>query len=336
MKATTSDIAAPENSLSADSQRQAFKRMLLIRRFEEAAEEAYMRGSIHGTMHLSIGQEASAVGACFDLNRDDYITSTHRGHGHCIAKGADISKMFAEFFGRETGYCRGRGGSMHIADVESGNLGANGIVGGGIPIATGAALAIRQARRNNVVMCFFGDGAVNEGAFHEALNMAGLWRLPVVFVCENNKYGMSVSTERSMAVPHVAERSAAYGMPGFRADGNDFFAVYKVAAAAIARARHGDGPSLIELETYRIRGHSRSDRNRYRTKEEIESWRALDPIIRLENTMLSGGVLNAAEIKLVREEVEAEIAAAIAFAEASPAPEPSEVTRNVYADWTAK
>ena len=180
--------------------KEALRRMYLIRRFEEGAEEAYMRGLIHGTMHLSIGQEASAVGSTMALRKTDYITSTHRGHGHCIGKGADPKLMFAEFFGKEEGYCRGRGGSMHIADVESGNLGANGIVAGGIPIAVGAALAIKKQKRDDVALCFFGDGATNEGAFHEALNMASIWKLPVLFVCENNKYGMSVSTERSMAV----------------------------------------------------------------------------------------------------------------------------------------
>ena len=188
--------------------KEALRRMCLIRRFEEGAEEAYMRGLIHGTMHLSIGQEASAVGSTMALRKTDYITSTHRGHGHCIGKGADPKLMFAEFFGKEEGYCRGRGGSMHIADVESGNLGANGIVAGGIPIAVGAALAIKKQKRDDVALCFFGDGATNEGAFHEALNMASIWKLPVIFVCENNKYGMSVSTERSMAVANVADRAS--------------------------------------------------------------------------------------------------------------------------------
>ncbi|MEC8174830.1 MAG: thiamine pyrophosphate-dependent dehydrogenase E1 component subunit alpha, partial [Pseudomonadota bacterium] len=188
---------------------EAFQRMYLIRRFEERAEECYMRGLIHGTMHLSIGQEASAVGACMSLTEDDKITSTHRGHGHCVAKGAEVSRMFAEFFGKETGYCRGRGGSMHIADVEKGNLGANGIVGGGIPIAVGAALAAKRLGTQAVTVCFFGDGANNEGAFHEALNIASVWKLPVVFVCENNKYGMSTSTERSTAVKQIATRAIA-------------------------------------------------------------------------------------------------------------------------------
>ncbi|MGL6181356.1 MAG: thiamine pyrophosphate-dependent dehydrogenase E1 component subunit alpha, partial [Aestuariivirga sp.] len=252
----------------ADALKQALKRMYLIRRFEEGAEEAYMRGLIHGTMHLSIGQEASAVGATMALRPSDFITSTHRGHGHCIGKGADPKLMFAEFFGKEEGYCRGRGGSMHIADVASGNLGANGIVGGGIPIAVGAALSLKKQKRDNVVICFFGDGATNEGAFHEALNMAAIWKLPVIFVCENNKYGMSVSTERSMAVPNVADRASAYGIKGVIVDGNAVADVAEAVLSAAADARASKGPTLIECKTYRTRGHSRSDRNRYRTKEE--------------------------------------------------------------------
>ncbi|MFN4169452.1 MAG: thiamine pyrophosphate-dependent dehydrogenase E1 component subunit alpha, partial [Pannonibacter phragmitetus] len=193
---------------------EALRKMMLIRKFEEGAEDSYMRGLIHGTMHLSIGQEASAVGSSMSLTDEDKITSNHRGHGHCVAKGADLGRMFAEFFGKETGYCRGRGGSMHIADVAKGNLGANGIVGGGLPIAVGAALAAKRLGTGAVTVCFFGDGANNEGAFHEALNMAAVWKLPVVFVCENNKYGMSTSVERSTAVKHISERAAAYSMPG--------------------------------------------------------------------------------------------------------------------------
>ena len=271
--------------LSAESLRLALRKMHLIRRFEESAEDAYMRGLVHGTMHLSIGQEASAVGICTALEPTDYITSTHRGHGHCIAKGAKVARMLAEFFGKEDGYCRGRGGSMHIADVATGNLGANGIVGGGIPIAVGVALSMKKQRRPCVVVSFFGDGANNEGAFHEALNMASIWKLPVVFVCENNGYGMSTSTERSTAVKDVAERARAYSMPGVIVDGNDFAQVAQAAFDAVERARRGDGPSLIESKTYRIRGHSRSDRNRYRTKEEIDAWLARDPILAFEREL---------------------------------------------------
>jgi pyruvate dehydrogenase E1 component alpha subunit len=310
----------------------ALRQMLLIRRFEESAEEAYMRGQIHGTMHLSIGQEASAVGVCLALRDGDYITSTHRGHGHCIAKGADPKLMFAEFFGKETGYCRGRGGSMHIADVESGNLGANGIVGGGLPIAVGAALTIRQRKSKEVAVCFFGDGASNEGAFHEALNMAALWHLPVIFVCENNKYGMSTSTERSMSVANVADRASAYGMPGVIVDGNSVAEVNEAALVAVERARAGEGPTLIECKTYRIRGHSRSDRNRYRTKEEIESWQARDPIALFEAELRKRGRMDDAAIATIRDEVEREIAAGLEFAVASPTPTTADLTRYVYAE----
>lgn len=312
--------------------RDALRRMRLVRAFEEAAEEAYMRGQIHGTMHLSIGQEASAVGACLPLTDADYITSTHRGHGHCIAKGADVGRMFAEFFGRIDGYCRGRGGSMHIADVSRGNLGANGIVGGGLPIAVGAALSIRRLGRRDVAMCFFGDGANNEGAFHEALNIASVWRLPVVFVCENNKYGMSTATERSTAVANVADRACAYAMPGVTVDGNDLRAVAEASFAAVARARAGEGPTLIENVTYRWRGHSRSDRNRYRGKEEIEAWMARDPIARFEGELLALGLLDAADAEAIRAEVAAEIAAGLAFAQASPAPPVANLTRYVTSE----
>jgi TPP-dependent pyruvate/acetoin dehydrogenase alpha subunit len=265
-----------------------------------------------------------------DLRRTDYITSTHRGHGHCIAKGADPKLMFAEFFGKEEGYCRGRGGSMHIADVESGNLGANGIVAGGIPIAVGAALAIKKQKRDDVAISFFGDGASNEGAFHEALNMAAIWKLPVIFVCENNKYGMSVSTERSMAVEHVADRAPAYRMPGIIVDGNRIEDVSEAVMDATTRARAGEGPSLIECKTYRIRGHSKSDRNRYRTKEEIEAWQAKDPIGHFEQALIARQILAEREIDAIRIAAETEIAAAIEFARNGTDPNPTEVTRDVY------
>jgi acetoin:2,6-dichlorophenolindophenol oxidoreductase subunit alpha len=315
---------------SPEALKEAIRRMYLIRRFEEGAEDAYMRGLIHGTMHLSIGQEASAVGSCMDLRKTDYITSTHRGHGHCIAKGADPKLMFAEFFGKEEGYCRGRGGSMHIADVECGNLGANGIVGGGLPIAVGAALAIRKQQRDDVAVCFFGDGASNEGAFHEALNMAAIWKLPVLFICENNKYGMSVSTERSMAVEHVADRAASYKMPGEIIDGNRVEDVSEAVMRATARARNGEGPTLLECKTYRIRGHSKSDRNRYRTKEEIEEWSRRDPIVRFESELAAHEIVTAAETAMIREAAEKEISAAIEFARTGTDPLPSELTRDVY------
>jgi pyruvate dehydrogenase E1 component alpha subunit len=310
--------------------RLALKRMHLVRRFEESAEDSYQRGLTYGTMHLSIGQEASAIGATMFLRKTDYISSTHRGHGHCIGKGADVGKMFAEFFGKETGYCRGRGGSMHIADVESGNLGANGIVGGGIPIAVGAALAFKKQKRDDVALSFFGDGANNEGSFHESLNIAAVWKLPVIFLCENNQYGMSTSTAKSTAVKDIATRALAYDMPGVVVDGNSIADVGAAVAEAIARARRGEGPTLIEAKTYRTRGHSRSDRNRYRTKEEIETWRSRDPIPRFESELIDLGLMGAAEIDAVRAEVEAEIAAGLAFAVASPSPDAGEVEKYVY------
>ncbi len=313
--------------------KEVLRRMYLIRRFEEGAEDAYMRGLIHGTMHLSIGQEASAVGICMPLTDADQITSTHRGHGHCIAKGADVKKMFAEFFGKTTGYCKGRGGSMHIADVAKGNLGANGIVAGGIPIAVGAALSAKKMKTGKVVVSFFGDGANNEGAFHEALNMAAIWKLPVVFVCENNGYGMSTSTERSTAVTNIAERAAGYGIPGVIVDGNDFSAVAEASQAAVERARRGEGPTLIESKTYRYRGHSKSDRNRYRTKEEIEDWMTnRDPIMLFENELKEFGILDQAGIEAVREAVKREIAEGIEFAKESPMPDVADSGRYVYTE----
>lgn len=340
MAATLKKANAPADNVpfafrnySPEQLREVLRKMYLIRRFEEGAEDAYMRGFIHGTMHLSIGQEASALGICMPLNADDQITSTHRGHGHCIAKGATVDRMFAEFFGKTTGYCKGRGGSMHIADVSQGNLGANGIVAGGIPIAVGAALSAKMQKNGKVVICFFGDGANNEGAFHESLNMAAIWKLPVVFVCENNGYGMSTSIARSTAVAHIADRAAAYSMPGITVNGNDFSAVAEASTAAIERARRGEGPSLIETKTYRHRGHSKSDRNRYRTKEEIEEWKALrDPISLFESELRQFGVMTDEAIEGVRQSVEKEIADGINFAKDSPMPSTADVLNFVYTE----
>lgn len=308
----------------------ALHKMVLIRRFEESAEDAYVRGLSYGTMHLSIGEEATATGMCAPLSDADLITSTHRGHGHCIAKGGDVNRMFAEFLGKETGYCHGRGGSMHIADPSKGNLGANGVVGGGIPIAVGAALAAKRRRTGAVVVCFFGDGANNEGVFHESLNMASVWKLPVVFACENNLYGMSTSVKRATAVKNIAERAAAYAMPGVIVDGNRFADVAEASFEAVERARSGDGPTLIECKTYRIRGHSKSDRNLYRTKEEIESWQKRDPIQLLEAELEALGLATRADIEALHAQVETEIANGIAFAEASPPPLANELLRDVY------
>ena len=317
---------------STQQLKEALWKMHLIRNFEEGAEESYARGLIHGTMHLSIGQECSAVGSCMPLTEDDQITSTHRGHGHCIAKGAEVSRMFAEFFGKETGYCKGRGGSMHIADIKKGNLGANGIVAGGIPIAVGAALTSKRLNTGKVVLCFFGDGANNEGAFHESLNMASLWKLPVIFVCENNKYGMSSSIEHTTTVKNIADRAEAYTMPGHTVDGNDFNEMTETVDAAVELARAGDGPSLVESVTYRWRGHSRSDRNRYRTKDEINNWMSKDPIVRFTNFLIDHSVISKEEATEIKENAANEIALAIEFAKQSPDPSVSDVSQYVYTD----
>ena len=305
--------------------------MWQIRRFEEAVDDLFARGLMHGTMHLSIGQEASATGTCFALRDDDAITSTHRGHGHCIAKGADLERMMAELLAKETGYCRGRGGSMHIADVATGNLGANGIVAGGIPIAAGAALAYRLQAIDRVVVSFFGDGAANEGAFHEAVNLAAIWKLPVIFLCENNKYGMSFSTEKSFAIENISERAAGYGIPGVTVDGNDVEQVHAVVGDAVARARAGQGPTLVEAVTYRWKGHSKSDKNLYRTKDEIAEWRERDPIVRFESTVLERGVLDRAAIDEIRARTTARVRDAVLTANAAPDARPDDLLAAVYA-----
>ena len=309
--------------------------MWQIRRFEEAVDDLFARGLMHGTMHLSIGQEASATGTCSALRDDDAITSTHRGHGHCIAKGADLERMMAELLAKETGYCRGRGGSMHIADVATGNLGANGIVAGGIPIAAGAGLAYRLRGLDRVVVSFFGDGAANEGAFHEAVNLAAIWKLPVVFLCENNKYGMSFSTEKSFAIENIAERAAGYGIPGVTVDGNDVEAVHQTVGNAVARARQGEGPTLVESVTYRWKGHSKSDKNLYRTKEEIAEWRERDPILRFERAVLDRGVLDQAAVEAARAQATRDVRNAVRAANAAPDARPDDLLDAVYAPATA-
>jgi pyruvate dehydrogenase E1 component alpha subunit len=282
-------------------------------------------------MHLSIGQEAVAVGVCEALRPDDFILSTHRGHGHCLAKGADVRRMMAEFLGKETGYCRGRGGSMHIADVDGGNLGANGIVAGGLPIATGVGLSIQARRTGQVCVAFFGDGAANEGAFHESLNLASIWNLPVVFVCENNQYAMSMPVHRSMRVERVADRACAYGIPGRTVDGMDVLAVFEAAQEAVDRARRGDGPTLLECVTYRYRGHSKSDRQRYRTREEVERWRAQDPIDRFRRRLEEQGVLQPGEFEKLKAAAREQVEEAVRFAEESPEPDPATLLEGVYA-----
>lgn len=305
--------------------------MLLIRAFEEKADELFALGRVHGTMHLSLGQEAVATGVCAALRPDDYILSTHRGHGHCLAKGADAGLMMAEFLGKETGYCRGRGGSMHIADVSGGNLGANGIVAGGLPIATGVGLSIQVRETGQVCVAFFGDGAANEGAFHESVNLASIWRLPVVFVCENNQYAMSMPVRKSMRIERISERAAAYGIPGLTVDGTDVLAVYEATEAAVALARSGGGPTLLECATYRYKGHSKSDRQRYRTRDEVEAWRRRDPIAQLRARLIAGGVVTDGDAAAMEAETRSAIDDALRFAEESPEPDPASLLDGVYA-----
>lgn len=307
-----------------------FLKMNHIRFFEEKVAYFFSRGMIHGTTHLYVGEEATAVGACAALKETDLITSTHRGHGHCIAKGIDLNKMMAELLGKESGYCKGKGGSMHIADLSRGNLGANGIVGGGPPIATGAALAEKLRGSKNVVCCFFGDGAINEGSFHEAVNMASVWDLPVIFICENNQYGMSMSIKRSANLEDLSQRAVAYGIPGVRIDGNDIFSVEK----AVEKARKHvlkKGPYLIVAETYRFKGHSKSDANRYRTKEEIQEWQKRDPLILLSEAMIKDHGFSREKIDELTAQAQKEIDNAVAFAEKESYPSIETIADDVYA-----
>jgi pyruvate dehydrogenase E1 component alpha subunit len=306
--------------------------MHLIRAFEERAEQLYMQGKVHGTMHLSIGQEATAVGAANAMQEGDYLLNHHRGHGHCMAWGSDPNRMMAEFMGKETGYCRGRGGSMHIADVESNNLGANGIVAGGIPIAVGVGLSIKMRRTSQVCLVIFGDGAANEGAFHEALNMASIWTLPIVFLCENNQYAMSMPVQKAFNIENISQRAAAYGLPGVTVDGNDPLAVYSAVSEAAARARRGEGATLVEAKTYRYKGHSKSDKQAYRSREEVRFWQEnRDPIMRFSQLLVTAGVISEAEAAQMRDRAIAIIDEAVAFSEASPAPDVADIMDGVYA-----
>ncbi|HEX7398437.1 MAG TPA: thiamine pyrophosphate-dependent dehydrogenase E1 component subunit alpha [Candidatus Limnocylindrales bacterium] len=300
-----------------------YRVMRTIRRFEQRSTTLFGENKIWGTIHSYAGEEAIAAGVCAHLRDDDWITSTHRGHGHCIAKRADLGRMFAELLGRETGYCRGRGGSMHIADTSKGNLGANGIVGGGIPIATGAALTAQQLGTDQVAVSFFGDGAANQGTFHESLNLAAIWKLPVVYVCENNQYAESLPAARAFAVDDIATRAIGYGMPGIHVDGRDVRLVHEAAGEAIARARAGGGPTLIVAEAYRHEGHYYGDPQQYRTKGEIEAWRAtFDPLINARAWLTTDGLATDAELDAIDTAVDEEMEQAIAWAETGPIASP--------------
>ncbi len=333
---TTAVLKTGDPLASQENARYALLTMSRIRKLEEAVEDLFGRGMMHGTMHLSIGQEATATGVCMALEVSDQITSTHRGHGHCVAKGADLTSMIAELLGKESGYCHGRGGSMHIADVATGNLGANGIVGGGIPIAIGAALASKMLNRGTVAVSFFGDGAMNEGAFHEAANLAAIWKLPVILVCENNGYGMSSSTDLAFAINTLAERGLGYGIPGFTVDGNDVAAVYEATRIAVARAKAGEGPTLLEFVTYRWKGHSRSDKNLYRTKEEIDEWKKKDPILFFEHLVRDKNLLSDVEIAEVHAEATAQVIHAVNEAMKGVPADPAGLLAAVFKDLDSK
>jgi len=309
------------------------RRMVRIRIFEETAGKLMEDGKIPGALHLYVGQEAVAAGVMVHLSNEDWITSTHRGHGHLIAKGGEFHRMFAELYGKATGYCKGKGGSMHICNMELGMLGANGIVGGGPPIAVGAAFSNRFRKTDRVACTFFGDGASNEGAFHEAANMAGLYKLPAVFVCENNGYGEFTAQANHQAIVDVADRAAGYGMPGVVVDGMDAVAVYEAAGEAIARARQGEGPTLLECKTYRFFDHVgvRGMGLAYRSDDEVERYRARDPILNLERQLADQGLLSAEQARGVHEEVTADVQAGVKFAEDSPMPEPGALLEDVYA-----
>jgi len=305
--------------------------MLEIRLFEEKVFDLYAQNLVPGTIHLYTGEEAVAVGVCATLTKDDYITSTHRGHGHCIAKGADAKRVMAEILGRRTGYCKGKGGSMHIADFTVGMLGATAVVGAGLPIAVGAGLSIKLRNTTQVVACFFGEGASNQGTFHESLNLAAVWELPVIFVCENNLYAMGTSQSKVMKITNVSERASAYGIAGTTVDGNDVLAVYEAAAEAVDRARKGTGPTLIECKTYRHRGHSRVDAARYRPKDEVAGWLARDPIKLLKAKLLEKDRSTQQSLLQVESDVAGEIEQAVKFAVESAFPPPEEALEDVYA-----
>ncbi len=319
-------------TLSKERLLELYKKMVTIRQFEENAVKLFADGKIPGFVHLYIGEEATAVGVTANLEAGDYIASTHRGHGHLIARGGDVKLMYAELFGRKTGYCKGKGGSMHIADMSLGFLGANGIVGAGLPLAAGAAFACKYRGENGVAVCFFGDGASNRGTLHEALNLASIWKLPAIFVCENNMYGISLSQEHHQNIKDVADRASAYGIPGISVDGNDLFAVYEAAEEAVKRARQGDGPTLIECKTYRWRGHFEGDPTVYRTDAELEAWKKKDPLKRVKKRLLDMGAFTEEEDTAIWEEVKKKIQEGIEFAKNSPLPDEADLLEDVYCD----
>ena len=307
-----------------------YQTMYKIREFEKAVVDLFSQDLIRGSAHVYLGEEAVASGACHALEKDDYIVSTHRGHGHCIAKGGKVDKMMAEIMGKSTGYCKGKGGSMHIADLECGILGANGIVGAGIPIATGAGMTSWIKKDNKVTLCFFGDGGSNQGTFHESINMAAVFKLPVIFICENNQFAVFTSTNKALSVKNVSERSASYGIPGYSINGNDVIEVFNTVSAAVENARQGNGPSLIECKTYRWLGHFIGDPENYRTKEEVKNWKLKkDPIEIYKIKLFKENVVKEKELAFIEKEIDNEIENAINFAKTSPEPEDKELWTDV-------
>ena len=319
-------------AISNEQMKDMYVKMRRIRDFESTAAKLFAEGKIPGFVHLYLGEEAIAPAVCECLRDDDFITSTHRGHGHIIAKGGDLNLMMAELFGRETGYCKGKGGSMHIADRDKGILGANGIVGAGHCIACGAGLSAKLRGTDQVCVCFFGDGSTNQGTFHESLNMASIWKLPIIFVCENNHYGISMSQDRHQAIKDVADRGAAYNIPGIAVDGNDPLAVYEAASEAVARARAGKGPTLLECKTYRQHGHFEGDPAIYKPKEEQAAWMEKDPMPRYAKFLVDNGVCTEEEVKAMDDQVAKEIEDSIAFADAQPIPSLESAVVDVYSD----
>jgi TPP-dependent pyruvate/acetoin dehydrogenase alpha subunit len=333
MRTISKHHLAQEGFMQAKKQEEIdlYTLMYRIRAFEERGFISFNKGLTHGVLHLYTGEEAIAAGCIYDLRKEDYITSTHRGHGHLIAKGADMGRMFAELLGKETGYCRGRGGSMHITDMTIGILGANGIVGAGVPIAVGAGFGIKYKGLDQVVLCFFGDGTIATGAFHEGINMASIWKLPVVFVCENNLYGISVPIKKVCALDTLANRSAGYGIPGVCVDGNDVLAVRNAATEAVDRARRGEGPTFLECQTYRWYGHFTADDGKYRPAEEVKYWKEeRDPIKNLAKEILDNQEVTQQELERIHDEVNEEIEKAFKFAEESDPADVEDMLRGVY------
>src|SRR5689334_1391981 len=328
----TAELQTPASTQTASLDlREALRLMLTIRLFDERALALYRAGEMRGTTHPYIGMEAVGVGVMLALRPDDYVTSTHRGHGHTIAKGGDVRRMMAELLGRATGYSGGKGGSMHIADMDKHMLGANGIVGGGMGLATGAALTAKLRQNGSVAICFFGDGALEQGILHETTNLAAIWKLPVVFVCENNQYAMSARSDWSIAGGDPAARAAGYGIPGVTVDGMDLFAVHAQASEFVERARAGDGPAYLVCNTYRYHGHHAGDPLNYREKEEVDRWRQQDPIERVKSEAISRGVLSPSDAAELERTIEAQIDEAVEFARNSPEPTPDQLMTDIYA-----